>query len=626
MTADLAALERALSRTALAMRVQAGLDWASIALSASALGVGIWQLSTRHALGTRGVAAVALTTSIAGVCGLLWPVAIERVAQAIDRTGELEGRVLAAVMLRREPAGRQSAFMHAALRDAGRHAHGVSAQRAAQLHAPRAWWQALFALLVCLFARPKPELAQRHSEPARPAIVAPLLDRDELLGLRAEFAPPPVDSTLSPTLRAQLDAYEALLTQLAQPGLPADAAVARALAIEAALPLALRAERSEHDDALLHKLSAELARARPELAEALRRELSEAAHALSRLSAELRADELPASERAQLAAALEHARARERERLAQATREEKSERLLRPAQTPAQGERSVLSPERDARRELETLQRERPRPSDRRELQKLSRELAEAGAALAEQRREQAADALEQASTDLTELHARERESAQARELARAVAQLRELLQRRAQAKQERPEPAHGAQPSGEQGAAEPSAATTSAGSRRRAFQRRADGEDDDESDAGAASRPSDALGQGAEREASTATTVLLPGVVQQRVDVVESASSGGGSEHDERKAATPSPPRRDIAHEDHLLRGALGAGPVRSQVIRGAAGAGFASSAYRKVYGDYRAHAETVLERDRVPSGARFQVRRYFQLVRPREGQDAHD
>ena len=37
-------------------------------------------------------------------------------------------------------------------------------------------------------------------------------------------------------------------------------------------------------------------------------------------------------------------------------------------------------------------------------------------------------------------------------------------------------------------------------------------------------------------------------------------------------------------------------------------------------MYTDYRAHAEDVLERDQVPPGYRFYVRRYFQLIRPRD------
>ena len=67
-------------------------------------------------------------------------------------------------------------------------------------------------------------------------------------------------------------------------------------------------------------------------------------------------------------------------------------------------------------------------------------------------------------------------------------------------------------------------------------------------------------------------------------------------------------------------MQGELGTGPSRSQVIREAGQHGFASRDYEQVHADYSRHAEAVLERDQVPGGYRFYVRRYFQLIRPRE------
>lgn len=69
-------------------------------------------------------------------------------------------------------------------------------------------------------------------------------------------------------------------------------------------------------------------------------------------------------------------------------------------------------------------------------------------------------------------------------------------------------------------------------------------------------------------------------------------------------------------------VEGEQNGGPSRSQVILSSAQRGFANRAYRDVYTDYSGHAEEVLERDEVPPGYRFYVRRYFQLIRPRDGQ----
>jgi hypothetical protein len=62
------------------------------------------------------------------------------------------------------------------------------------------------------------------------------------------------------------------------------------------------------------------------------------------------------------------------------------------------------------------------------------------------------------------------------------------------------------------------------------------------------------------------------------------------------------------------------GQGPSTSSVVYGAAERGFAGGGYRKVYTDYKTVAEEAIERDRIPSGYEFYVRRYFQLIRPRD------
>jgi hypothetical protein len=62
------------------------------------------------------------------------------------------------------------------------------------------------------------------------------------------------------------------------------------------------------------------------------------------------------------------------------------------------------------------------------------------------------------------------------------------------------------------------------------------------------------------------------------------------------------------------------GEGEASSEVIYGAAQRGFVGRGYQKVYTDYRTVAERVMEQDEIPPGYRFYVRRYFQLIRPRE------
>jgi hypothetical protein len=62
------------------------------------------------------------------------------------------------------------------------------------------------------------------------------------------------------------------------------------------------------------------------------------------------------------------------------------------------------------------------------------------------------------------------------------------------------------------------------------------------------------------------------------------------------------------------------GKGPKRSEVILGAADKGFVGKGYKKVYAEYKTVAEEALKQDEIPAGYRFYVRRYFDLIRPRD------
>jgi hypothetical protein len=66
-------------------------------------------------------------------------------------------------------------------------------------------------------------------------------------------------------------------------------------------------------------------------------------------------------------------------------------------------------------------------------------------------------------------------------------------------------------------------------------------------------------------------------------------------------------------------VSGVRSTGPVRSQVIYGAAQRGFAGGEYARVHAEYEDHAERELEREAVPPGYRGYVRRYFEAIAPR-------
>jgi hypothetical protein len=79
-------------------------------------------------------------------------------------------------------------------------------------------------------------------------------------------------------------------------------------------------------------------------------------------------------------------------------------------------------------------------------------------------------------------------------------------------------------------------------------------------------------------------------------------------------------PTQLDARHVDARVEGKLGAGPSRSQTILGTADRGFAQTGYRRVYGDYSQVVEEVMSKEQIPPGYRYYVKRYFELIKPRE------
>jgi hypothetical protein len=93
----------------------------------------------------------------------------------------------------------------------------------------------------------------------------------------------------------------------------------------------------------------------------------------------------------------------------------------------------------------------------------------------------------------------------------------------------------------------------------------------------------------------------------------------GWGSGHDGHVQGQATNPK--VATQDTQVSGQdTGQGSSRSSVILGAAERGFANRSYTKVFREYHTVAEEALNKDEIPGGYRFYVRRYFQLIRPRD------
>ncbi len=70
----------------------------------------------------------------------------------------------------------------------------------------------------------------------------------------------------------------------------------------------------------------------------------------------------------------------------------------------------------------------------------------------------------------------------------------------------------------------------------------------------------------------------------------------------------------------DEKVEGQLGEGASKSEIIKDASERGFATTQYKDVYVDYEEVVEEVMEKEKVPSGYRYYVKRYFQLIKPQE------
>ncbi|AWV88977.1 hypothetical protein [Bradymonas sediminis] len=98
--------------------------------------------------------------------------------------------------------------------------------------------------------------------------------------------------------------------------------------------------------------------------------------------------------------------------------------------------------------------------------------------------------------------------------------------------------------------------------------------------------------------------------------DAQEANGAGEGEGNKELGEAT----KMDSQGKDTKLEGADGDGPTKSEIISAASEEGFATTEYKDVYVDYESVVEEVMDREEVPAGYRYYIKRYFELIKPRD------
>jgi hypothetical protein len=77
-------------------------------------------------------------------------------------------------------------------------------------------------------------------------------------------------------------------------------------------------------------------------------------------------------------------------------------------------------------------------------------------------------------------------------------------------------------------------------------------------------------------------------------------------------------PTRKSGKTADEAVSGIHGKGPSTRETILSAAQKGFASQGYRDVYARYKTIVEEVINAEKVPSGYKYYVKKYFQKIKP--------
>ncbi len=617
------------------MRLQRALDGFALAGVAAAACAGLWLLRVR--LGahddrlTRALLWSALALPVLGALAL----AARRIealtaATKLDRAHGLHALVASAWEFTALPAEQRSAFMQATVADAQRLASSLSARRAQPLHAP-AHLPALILLLLGLAALsrlhvPQPSTPTKLQRPQLQALLA----SDDLQGSRAELAALTTQRQLTPLARETSERLTQLLGALSERQVDRAQALAQLQTLHDALA------RDRHDDAAirdaLHALQDGFSAQRitQRLAQALADNDRAAVQAqLQQLAARARADKPDARTLQALRDALHAASQRLATHTPRPARPEGTEQasLLhtsqdRTAATPA--ERSLLE---QKKRELDQLLRqEREQRAMQRELEQLQRDLEQASQAMQEQPKT-AAEQLDRSAQDIEQLQQHAAGAQTSKALQERLAQLQELIRRQRPgqgSQQQRAAQQREQARAQSQGQAQSQSANGQALTLQH-FREQAGANSDKQTGHKPGSR-----GLLMEAPGQEAGNISLPGAAQSasehsnqpgdtdstqlRMQATHGPGAGDGRPH---SAAPSSLSGQSV---DSRVEGQAGHGPTRSEVIFQAAQRGFASKAYEQVHTDYEHYAQSELERDQIPGGYRFYVRRYFQLIRPRQ------
>ncbi len=674
---SLKAIQRPARRAERRIRLGRALDWATsglcVALAAAA--VTLVLRKTGH-LGEHGarlaLLVAALEVLVVGTIAYLRPLPERMGAIALDRHHKLADRLSSALSFAALPPPERTPFMDAAIDDARKLAGSLDPRRATPYRAPRDTVAAL-GLLLATVAIALFEVRAHKPIAALRTIDAVDVTADDLDAMR-DFLKDVQQKDQSEETRAAVQEFNQLIEDLAARRLDRTEAFRKMQALEDKLLDGRDADHKSLEDAL-QKMGEEMKKSEltKPAGEALdNKDLALADKALRDLAKKLREQgkDLSKQQLDKMREALKKASEDSSKRQAEIAkrREELEKQLLTQKQNQPDGgqteqEKSLLQ---KRERELERLTREQEQQqATQRQLDRLDRELSQAAEDLMKDLGASAKD-LEQGAEDINRMAKQEMTDQEKEELKQKIDELREMLRQQGQGGQQQMvrlrrfqshaqgqrgqggQQGQGQEGQGQQGQGQEGQNQEGQGQQGQNGQQQGQGQGQGQGQNGQGQGQQGQGGQGGQQPGGKGgeTWVLGPGgekmlMISQGQGQGQPGQGGGpggqgGRENGGTGNGEANPHGWGTGHDDHVQGGAThpkvgtqdsqiagqdtGQGSSRSEVIQGAAERGFASHKYTAVYREYHQVAEEALNKDEIPGGYRFYVKRYFQLIRPRE------
>jgi hypothetical protein len=532
-------------------------------------------------------------------------------ALALDRHHGLEDRITNALEFAKLPEVERTPLMNAAIADANERAQKLEPRRAARIALPRELVYSA-ALVVGLAGLALLEVRQLRILPPPVVKVQPMLLSADDVELFREIGQELTKTSDDPQVSAAARRFNQLVEDIAAHRMDRREVFERLGQLERELAESSELDRESLDEGL-KGLARELEKSgltKPTAQALSEKRLADAEQALRELAERLKRKQNPPSkaELDKMRAALQKAAAESSERLSSIDQrrkelEEEQQSLLKKKQ---QGDSSAKNEQKlgENRRKLERLGRDKERAEKgKQKLSELDKQLQEAARQLM-QDAQAAGQSLESAADDVNRMAKQQLTDEQKKEMLKRLQELREVLRQQGKGGKEQMD-------------------------RMQRFGERArgggkPGQPGQPGQPGSGSKPGQLrLSRGSEGGIDVPMPGSTPAAGAEGQSPGQEGSGvsgkGAGSGHDPNLAGDPT--KLDGKTQDVSAAGVdSGQGAASAEVIYGAAERGFVGKGYQQVFTDYQTVAEQVMEQDQIPPGYRFYVRRYFQLIRPRD------